>query len=259
MGRCLWRIIILPERDSSYNSFAVGVMNDGSVVGHIPRKLSAVCAMFLQQGGTILCQVTGNRQYSRDLPQGGLKIPCILTFRGEEKDVAKAQALVQKTATFTVQPESNSATPTLNCSVKNPPCKRLKVEHLKEDPVVIDSCDDKGEAEVDASQWVHVGSITLKHADKEIILNGGNLTDKHINALQKVLVIQFPSLTGFDLTIKLCCHGKWTDGYVQMLHCRGCHWITASTIGCAKEVVNVYDSLYEDIDFDTQKSIREVF
>ena len=59
------------ETGNSYDSFAVGVMKNGSIVGHIPRKLSAVCAMFLQQGGSILCQVSGNRQYSRDLPQGG--------------------------------------------------------------------------------------------------------------------------------------------------------------------------------------------
>ena len=70
---------------------------------------------------------------------------------------------------------------------------------------------------------------------------------------------QFPALTGFDLTLKLRFHGKWTDDYVQILNCCGCHWITVSTIGCANGVINVYDSLYEDVDFDTQKSIRKVF
>ena len=84
------------ETGNSYDSFAVGVMKNGSIVGHIPRKLSAVCAMFLQQGGSILCQVSGNRQYSRDFPQGGLEIPCILTFSGEEKGVTKVKILYRK-------------------------------------------------------------------------------------------------------------------------------------------------------------------
>lgn len=33
------------DRDNSYDSFEV---KDGSVVGHITQKLSAVCSMFLQ-------------------------------------------------------------------------------------------------------------------------------------------------------------------------------------------------------------------
>lgn len=74
----------------------------------------------------------------------------------------------------------------------------------------IESHDDTDETEVDASQSVHIG-ITLKQADKDIILSGDNLTDEHINTSQKVLAKQFLSLTGFDLTIKLHCHGKWTD------------------------------------------------
>ena len=248
------------ETGNSYDSFAVGVMKNGSIVGHIPRKLSAVCAMFLQQGGFILCQVSGNRQYSRDLPQGGLEIPCILTFSGEEKGVTKVKDLVQKIATFSLKPAS-STTPILHASAENLPAgKRLKVEHLEDDStsIVIDSYDDV-DTNVDALQWLRVGSITLKYTDKDTILNGDYLTDNHINVSQKVLATQFPALTGLDLTFKLCFHGKWRDDYVQMLHCRGCHWITVSTIGCANGVINVYDSLYEDVDFDTHKSIREVF
>ena len=213
-------------------------MKNGSIVSHIPQKLSAVCAMFLQQGGSILCQVSGNRQYSRELPQGGLEIPSILTFSGEEKGVTKVKDLVQKIATFTVKPTS-STTPTLHAFAENLPAgKRLKVEHLKNDStsIVIDSYDD-ADTDVDALQWLGVGSITLKHTDT--ILNCDYLTDKHINASQKVLATQFPALTGLDLTLKLCFHGKWRDDYVQMLYCPGCHWITVSTIGCANGVINV--------------------
>lgn len=51
----------------------------------------------------------------------------------------------------------------------------------------------------------------------------------------------------------------YIDNYIQILHCRGCHWITACTIGCPEGVVNIYDSLYTHIDVDTKTSIRKVF
>ena len=100
-------------------------MKNGSIVGHIPQNISIVCVIFLQQGGFILCQVIGDWQYSRDLPQGGLEIPCILTFSGEGKSVTKVQDFVQKIATFTVKP-AFSTTPTFHASAENPSGKRLK-------------------------------------------------------------------------------------------------------------------------------------
>ena len=52
------------EPDNSYNSFAVAIIEDDIA-------LSVVCDLFLRKGGTILCVVTGPRQYSRDLEKVG--------------------------------------------------------------------------------------------------------------------------------------------------------------------------------------------
>ena len=61
--------------------YAVGVhKSDGSLVGHLPRKISTLCAIFLRRGGSINCEVTGRRQYSRDL-----EMQSILILRGEKK------------------------------------------------------------------------------------------------------------------------------------------------------------------------------
>ena len=30
-----------------------------------------------------MCEITGTKQYSRDLPQGGMEIPCVYVFRGD--------------------------------------------------------------------------------------------------------------------------------------------------------------------------------
>ena len=52
-----------------------------------PRKISRLCWLFIRKGGRTTCTVTGGRQYSADLPQGGLEIPCILRFESGEKEI----------------------------------------------------------------------------------------------------------------------------------------------------------------------------
>jgi len=37
-------------------------------VGHMPRRISSICLIFIRQGGVIRCRVTGPRCYSFDLP-----------------------------------------------------------------------------------------------------------------------------------------------------------------------------------------------
>jgi len=58
----------------------VAILHDGAVIGHVPRIISAVCSAFLRRVGVIESEVTGARQYSADLPQGGMEVPCKLTF-----------------------------------------------------------------------------------------------------------------------------------------------------------------------------------
>jgi len=66
------------------------------IVGHIPRRISAVCSISIRRGGTIFCVVTGARRYSADLPQGGLEIPCLLKFIAKsENEATKAKDLLE--------------------------------------------------------------------------------------------------------------------------------------------------------------------
>ena len=53
--------------------------------------------------------------------------------------------------------------------------------------------------------------------------------------------------------------GKWIGNFLQVYHCRNNHWITASTIGCKIGIVNIYDSLYTDIDQLTKSKVEETF
>ena len=66
--------------DDGRDRYAVAVKKSGTIIGHLPRKLSRVCLLFLRRGGTIICTVTGGRRYSADQPQGGLEVPCSLLF-----------------------------------------------------------------------------------------------------------------------------------------------------------------------------------
>ena len=108
--------------------------------------------------------------------------------------------------------------------------QKIKIEPIDHaDLKVTIDCDDNGSHDEGVViQCNCIDNFTLSRADKEIILYGEYLSDKHINVSQKLLAMQFP---GFSLTFKQRVVGKWMDNYVQILHCHGCHWITRGVIG----------------------------
>ena len=78
-----------------YDHFAVKVMKVCSSVGHLSKKISSTCSLFIMKGGVISCKVSDpNRKYSRDLAQGGLEIPCVITFQGNKELVDKVKKLL---------------------------------------------------------------------------------------------------------------------------------------------------------------------
>ena len=77
------------ERGNAADAYAVSVMREGTIIGHLPRKISRLCTLFIRRGGVIQCRITGRQKHSSDLPQGGLQIPCFLSFEGEAKDIKK--------------------------------------------------------------------------------------------------------------------------------------------------------------------------
>jgi len=89
---------ILPcvnERGNVHDIYAVAVKDDDTIVGHVPRAISSVCHMFLNKSGTTIhSEIVGNRIYSRDLPQGGLEIPCRYIFEGPPIYVDKVKRFI---------------------------------------------------------------------------------------------------------------------------------------------------------------------
>ncbi len=73
------------------------------------------------------------------------------------------------------------------------------------------------------------------------------LNDSLINAAQKLLKIQFPSVSGLqDVELGLCMSFKYESGeFVQDINTTENHWITLSTIGIEKKsCIQVYDSVF---------------
>jgi hypothetical protein len=79
-----------------HDPFAVTLVKEGVTVGPIPCAISSVCYLNLGKGGSLCCKVTGTRQYSQDLPQGGLEIPCQLIFCGDTGVIIKVQKLLEE-------------------------------------------------------------------------------------------------------------------------------------------------------------------
>ena len=77
------------ETNNVTDRYAVAVTKDDVIVGYLPKKYSKIVSLFIKRGGSISCKVIGRRCYSRDLPQGGVEIPCKLILLGKSYDIKK--------------------------------------------------------------------------------------------------------------------------------------------------------------------------
>ncbi|XP_064388500.1 uncharacterized protein LOC135336575 [Halichondria panicea] len=232
------------EHANVRDRYAVAVRKSSLTIGHIPRKISTLCSLFLQRGGTITCQVTSLRRYSSDLVQGGLEIPCVLKFEGDIKLVNKVIKLAK------IHNKSDCTAVDSNAE-ELPTIKEESDDTDEELPVNKKVCTVNG---------VNIADLT------EIISEGGQLTDLHMEYAQKLLKKQFPHINGLQPTVCLtrttCNDGPkktLSSNQLQIVHTRGNHWIVVSAIDCEEGVVNVYDSLYETIVGATREIILNIF
>ena len=54
-------VVCVLEPSNFHDRNAIAVEKDRRIFGHLPRKVSCVCAVFLKVGGTIRCTVTRRR------------------------------------------------------------------------------------------------------------------------------------------------------------------------------------------------------
>lgn len=113
-----------------------------------------------------MCKITGRRRHSKDLAQGGLEIPCILTFEGGSKDITKVEKLIRKLLTKQGETPADMKCPSEHAS-KDEPSRKTHT-------------------------WID------QDVDTEAIRNGKKLTDCHVGFAQQLLKRQFPHLNGLQ-------------------------------------------------------------
>jgi hypothetical protein len=192
------------EIHNLYDQYAVAVIKDMvSTVGHEPKQISASCSLFLRRGGIISCTVDGDRRYSNDLPQGGLEIPCTLTFSASEQSlIDKIRNLCKQIDIITTSQYNNHNKQQVNEEDSFQPQKKMKFREYDDD--------DDDEA---AGAWVYLDNCyVLKRSERHILQQNRKLNDLIINFSQKILRHQVPSLNGLTSSLalnKLQSFGKW--------------------------------------------------
>ena len=129
---------------------------------------------------------------------------------------------------------------------------------------VIDLQDCSIEYGKDINLWVKIGSISLYHSDRCVILTPGRwLWGTHLTAVQLLLKQQFPDINGLIDTFKITHAQKGitlSSGSVQILHVNDNHWITISTLmstGNDNDVI-VYDSLNSPVSHGTKMQLANL-
>ena len=75
---------VLREPDNEYDSFAVAIMLEETVVGRVLRELSKHFSRFLLDGGQIMCEITGKRRKGK-----GLEVPCTYKLTAKNSQLIK--------------------------------------------------------------------------------------------------------------------------------------------------------------------------
>ena len=88
------------------------------------------------------------------------------------------------------------------------------------------------ETQEGSNMWVKVKDISLTNNDKNLLVHGKKLTDKHMNLAHRILKLNFPNINGLRLTLlQDKAHKEPTDNALQIFHTGGDHWVCATTIG----------------------------
>ena len=195
------------EGGNVYDPFAVKVGKSGVIVGHVPRRISSTCSLFLRHGGVITCKITDpKKRYSRDLEQGGLEIPCVLLFQAESELLDKVQKLLSLS-------EKNFATVKPSESRARNDQKAVAVKHeVKQEPKEDSNCspeakrikveDDDGVQNSFQEIWATCAGSQVKLFQKDkLALEFDRLNDRHINFAQTLLRNQFSQCYGLQNTL----------------------------------------------------------
>ena len=172
-----------------------------------------------------MCIVTGARQYSVDLPQGGLEIPCCYIFRtNNQAESDKTRKLLETVLEITIKPTSvdeptlleahnpeqavdtsadastSKETPAVTTPIhENFPTtsidQKIQCFHCSTDPVPVVTVHEECNNEPPPKKR------KLSDIDIKGNIMGEELCDADINFAQRLLKAQFPELGGLQSTL----------------------------------------------------------
>lgn len=82
------------ETDNLFDKYAISVLKDDTVVGHVPKEISKLVAFFIKHGGMLKCVVADGGKYKHSEEAGGLEIPCVMVFSGQRDLVERLKTLL---------------------------------------------------------------------------------------------------------------------------------------------------------------------
>ena len=99
--------------------------------------------------------------------------------------------------------------------------------------------------------WVQFGRKVLAETDKDIIILGEKLTDRHMNFAQSLIKKKFEQLSGLHSTLSVSQMSVpvLSGNVVQILRTGG---ELVSNINCPVGQVNLYNSLYTAVSPETK-------
>ena len=90
-------LLLKVEPTNPYDDFAVSIVKDSAVVGHVPKYVSRVICFFLKRVESVgFCKVTSSR-VNRGVGLG-LEIPCTYKFYGHQAYLDRLQTLLLSAA-----------------------------------------------------------------------------------------------------------------------------------------------------------------
>ena len=89
-------LVCAREVENLQDHYTVAVLKHNEIIGNLPRTISTISSLFIRRRGSIQCEVIDHRCYSRDLPQGGMEVPCKLHFCADGSELKKVKAFFSK-------------------------------------------------------------------------------------------------------------------------------------------------------------------
>ena len=246
-------------RDPAAVAIQKQISGEMVIVGHVPKRISALSSVFIRRGGVIKSVVSGPRRYSADLEQGGLEIPCLLyfTIKNERSSLI---GKVGELSTVSSMPISTEVELEKGTALEQPSTVVVSEQTSN------NSENDTTEVTIDVTKTIENSPPRKKQKqfDAECIIMGHELSDVEINLAQRFLKAQFKKLNGLQSTLLqekvITPREVEIENKLQLIFCKQRkHWVVATTIYCDRHEVAVYDSLFAFLDKETKEIVENLF